>query len=225
MALTANTADRLGSVTDGGFTSSWDWKSNYVSKLAEDGYERFSSYSATPDSTIMFGGPARFTALDASNPSALIPIGMADNIQFGSNAQLARLYEIGSNRAFFTRGKTISQIGFSRMLADQQNILNVLTSAAYRPAAMNIATDSAASSGTNPNVMMNLDSEYFSVPFGILLVFKTRNGGDSNGKVLSAMYLEYAMFSNFGFQIAASSPVIMENISIEFDRVVPVSFS
>lgn len=224
MALLANTADQLGAVSDGGFTSSWDWKSNYVSKLAEDGLERFSQYSATPDSTLMFGGPARFTALDASNPTALTPIGMSDNISFSSNAQLARLYEIGSNRAFFTRGKTISQLGFARMLADQKNILNVLTAAAYRPAAMNIATDSAPSSNSSPNMMINLDSEYFSVPFGILLVFKCKGSGDGNGRVLGATYLEYCMISGLNFQVAASQPVIQEGVQIEFDRVVPVSF-
>lgn len=226
MTLSSNEKDRLGTVQDAGFTPAWDWKDNYVSKLTEDGYERFSQYSATPDSTILFGGPARFTALDTNNSSALIPIGLADNISFSTSPQLARLYEIGSNRAFFTRGKTISQITFQRMLADQANILNILTQASYRDTSqMMMDGQSGPSSDTNPNVMMNLDSEYFSVPFGILLVFKTRGGNNGNGKVLSAVYLEYCMFSGYNFNVASQSPVIVDGVSIEFDRPVPVSFS
>ncbi len=225
MALTSNTNDRLGTVADEGFSTSWDWKANYVSKLAEDGYERFSQYSATPDSTILFGGPARMTALDTSNSSALIPIGLADNISYGSNPQLVRLYEIGSNRAFFTRGKTMGQIGFQKMLADQPNILNMLTQGAYRNTSlMNISPQNQPNSDTNPNIMLNLDSEYFSVPFGLLMVFKTRGGGDGAGKVLSAVYLEYCMFSSYNFSVASASPVIVEGITIEYDRPVPVSF-
>lgn len=225
MALTSNTNDKLGTVQDSGFTTSWDWKSNYISKLAEDGYERFSQFSATPDSTILFGGPARFTALDSQNPQALIPIGLADGLGFQTNPQLARLYEIGSNRAFFTRGKTQSSLSLSKMLADQANILNVLSQAAYRNTdLMSINVTSAPNSDTNPAIMMNLDSEYFSVPFGLLVIFKTRGGGDGNGKVLSAVYLEYCMFSSFGFQVGSTQPVIAESVSIEYDRPVPVSF-
>jgi len=43
--------------------------------------------------------------------------------------------------------------------------------------------------------------------------------------VLSAVYLEYAMFQNYSFQIASQAPVIVENIMIQFDRPVPVSFA
>lgn len=224
MALTTNENDKLGTTEDAGFSSAWDWKSNYVSKLKEDGYERFSQFSATPDSTILYAGPARFSAIDAGNPTSLIPIGLADQINFSSQPQLARLYEIGSNRAFFTRGKTISQMGFQKMLADQANILKVLTDAAYRNS-MNIDATSAPGADLNPNVFLNMDSEYFSVPFGIMMVFKTRGGQEGNGKVLAAVYLEYCMFSSFNFGIGSTSPVIVEGVQIEFDRPVPISFT
>jgi hypothetical protein len=139
---------------------------------------------------------------------------------------LARLYEIGSNRAFFTRGKSQSGITLSKMVADQANLLAVLTNKAYRPV---IATDGGKAPGAdspNPLIMMNLDSEYFSVPFGLMLLFKTRGGGGSgNGKLLAAVYLEYCMFSNYSFGIDIGSPVMMENVAIEFDRPVPVSLT
>lgn len=224
--------DTIGSTRAAGFSTAWDFKGSYVSDLAEDSLERFSQFSATPDSTMLFAGPARFNGM-AGNTAELTPIGLTDGIAMQSSPQLQRLYEIGSNRAFFTRGKTMSSVSFSRVLADQENILAALTKNTYRPL-QSISGSSGPSASPNPGVMLNLDSEYFSVPFGLMLVFKTRGGGsgtagsgisDSNGKILSAIYLEYCMFSNFSYQISNGSPVIMENLGIEFDRVVPVAMS
>jgi hypothetical protein len=208
-------------VTDAGFTSHWDYKGSYVSKLNEDGLERFSQFSASPDTTCLFAGPARYTGLTGG--ADLIPIGLVDNIAYQDNAQLMRLFEIGSNRSFFTRGKSAPVISMSKVLADQANILAALTKAAYRP---NMAIDGQRAPGAeDSNIMTNLGSEYFSVPFGLLLVMKTRGGNtDGYGKVLSAVYLEYCMFDGYSFQIASQQPVIAENISIQFDRPVPVSF-
>ena len=217
--------DRLNSLEQGGFTTSWDWKGEYVSNLKEDGYERFSQYSATPDTTVIFAGPARFTGLSGSTAD-LLPIGLVDGIGYQSSPSLARLFEIGSNRSFFTRGKTISSISFSKMLADQKNILAALSAAAYRPLQAIDGAKAPGADAPNPDIMMNIDSEYFSVPFGLLLMFKTRGGGASGtGKILSAIYLEYCMFANYSFNLSATAPVIMEGIAIEFDRTVPVSLT
>lgn len=230
--------DTIGNTRSEGFSTAWDYKNKYVSDLSEDSLERFSQYSATPDSTMMFAGPARFTGL-AGNTAELTPIGLTDGIALQSSPQLQRMYEIGSNRAFFTRGKTMSSVSFSRVLADQANILAAMTANTYRPL-QNTNGSAGPSAAPNPQIAMNIDSEYFSTPFGMLLLFKTRGGGQggtsdiasvasgantTTGKILSAVYLEYCMFSNYAFQIANQSPVIMENLGIEFDRVVPVAMS
>lgn len=216
--------DTLPVQTDAGFSTSYDWKNDYVSSLAEDGYERFSQFSASPDATALFAGPARFSGLSGSS-TGLIPIGLSDNLSMQSNPQLARLFEIGSNRSFFTRGKTVHNLSLGKMLADQQNILQALSKNAYRPLINDSGTGSPGAEAPNPDIKMNIDSEYFNVPFGLMLMFKTRGGGDGSGKVLSALYLEYCMFSGYQFQVASQSPVIVENINVEFDRPVPVSFN
>lgn len=217
--MTTSTKDRL-PVNEGGFQPGWDFKSNYVSSLKEDSYERFSQFSATPDTTMLYAGPARFTGIEEA--SELTPIGLVDGITVQSNPSLARLFEIGSNRSFFTRGKTASGISFSKMLADQANILAACTTQAYRP----LINPNPPGSETSPELMMNLDSEYFGVPFGLMLVMKTRGGGTiGEGKVLTAVYLEYCMFSNYSFGISSGSPVILESISVEFDRFLPVSLN
>jgi hypothetical protein len=224
MAIINKTDDQLGNTQNAGFSTQWDWKGDYVSPLKEDGLERFSQFSATPDSTIIFAGPARFTGLSGDTAS-LLPIGLVDGISYQSTPQLQRLFEIGSNRSFFTRGKSISSISFSKMLADQANILKALSLNVYRPDLNIDGPKAPGADAPNPDIMLNLDSEYFNVPFGLMLLFKTRGGSSGNGKILSAIYLEYCMFSSYNFSIAAQAPVIMENIAIEFDRTVPVSLT
>lgn len=218
------TNDRLPSQTTTGFSTSYDWKNDYVSALAEDGYERFSQYSASPDATALFAGPARFTGL-SGDAGALLPIGLTDGIAMSSNPQLSRLFEIGSNRSFFTRGKTTHSLQMGKMLADQHNILSALSNQAYRPLLNDQGQSAGGADSPNPDIKMNLDSEFFNVPFGLLLLFKTRGGGDGTGKILTALYLEYCMFSSYNFQISSQAPVIVENVAIEFDRPVPVSFN
>lgn len=221
MATILKAQDQLPNAASAKFSTAWDWKSDYVSTLAEDGYERFSQFSASPDSTCLFAGPARFTGLNG-NAQELTPIGLTDGISMNTNPSLARLFEVGSNRSFFSRGKTAHSLQLSKMLADQQNILAALTAVSYRGT---YNPSSAAGSTTpNPNILMNLDSEYFSAPFGLMMIFKTRGGGDGSGKILTALYLEYCMFSGYNFNVTSTSPVIVEAVGVEFDRVVPVDF-
>lgn len=223
MAVTQS-SDVIQTDTASAFSASWNWKENAVSGLNSDGYERFSQFSATPDSTLLYAGSCRYTGL-SGDASILTPIGLVDNISFQADAGLQRLYEIGSNRAFFTRGKTQHALTLSKLLADQANILAALSAVAYRPVQDASGFGEPGADSPNPNIMMNLDSEYFAVPFGLLMLFKTRGGGDGFGKILSAIYLEYCMFQNYSFQVASQAPVIAENVMLQFDRPVPVSFN
>lgn len=221
------TKDTLGHM-GGSINTSWDWKKKYVGTLKGDGYERFSQLSATPDTTAIFGGPARFTGI-AGKVDMLKPLGLIDGINYGMNPQVQQLYEIGSSRAFFTVGKTSGNLSFSSMLADSENILKVLADNA-RPDGLNLNEDgSGAAYGKNSNVMLNLDAEIARIPFGLLLVFKTRGGyGESlggRGKVLSAVYLEYCMFTNYGFGVTSGAPVIQQGVGVVFDRPVPVNIT
>ncbi len=222
--------DNLGNMGPNANTS-WDWKGNYISNLldGQDGNERFSQLSATPDTTAMFAGPARFSALSGNGgPASLLPIGLTDGLGLSQSAQLQPLYEIGSNRTFFTRGKTMNSVQFSRMLADQKNIIATLMANA-KPDGLVLndqGTKAPGAQGESSNIMLNLDSEFTNIPFGLMLVFKTRGGygvTGQRGHVLAAVYLEYCMFANFSLQVSSGAPVIMENIAVQFDRVVPVA--
>jgi hypothetical protein len=207
-----------------GFSVDFDWKNSYVSSLNSDGYERFAQYSASPSSTALFAGPARFSGL-SGDAAVLVPIGLTDGVQYQADAGLQRLFEIGSDRAFFTRGKTQHAISMGKMLADQNNILYALSVNAYRPTVDDGGYSAPGASSPDSGIMMNLDSEFFNVPFGLMMLFKTKGGGDGYGTPLTAIYLEYCMFQNYSFSVASQAPVIVENVMMQFDRPVPVSFN
>ena len=225
--------DTLNTVQQTGFSASWDWKNEYVSNFQNDGYERFAQYSASPDTTILYAGPARFPAVSVTS---LIPIGLTDGLSFGDNSQLTRLFEIGSNRSFFTRGKDQPTVRFQKLLADQANLLYALTQVSLNynqtQAMLNSRGETAPGPvGPNPTIAMNLNSEVYGIPFGMLIIFKTRgntNTGNANtptGMILTGIYLEYCMISSYDWNVQAGQPVIAEGVAIEFDRVVPVSFA
>lgn len=220
---------------DQGFSAAWDWKGQYVNGLnGGEGYERFSQGSMTPDTTLLYAGPARFNAEDLSQ--RLHPLGLVESFSYQQQAALQRLFEIGSNRSFFTRGKTQSMIQISAMLADHQNLLKAVTTESYieggSGSSPGIAYDSdyyLNTAGTKSpgagEFWMNLDSEAFNIPFGLMMVFKTkgqRNGQSDKGQLIGACYLEYCMLSNFQFNVQSQAPIISENVAIEYDRAVPV---
>lgn len=224
-------SDKLSSGT-GQFDAAWNWKGAYVSGIGNPaggvtphGYEKFGQLSATPDSTALFAGPARFTGITGA--ASLTPIGMVDGVNLSQDGQVARLFEIGSNRSYFTRGKTISSVSFSRMLADTSSMIKVFSQNART--AFESTTGvynegfSAAGANDDANVFLNFDSEITGIPFGVMLLFKTRGGDQTTrGNILAAVYLEYCMFNNLSLGVNSGSPVIQEGVSISFDRVVPV---
>ena len=233
----ADNDDQLLSAGRGMSDPGWDWKNSYVQGLGggdgtEFGMERFNLLSATPDSTAVLAGPPRFSGYESH--ADLVPIGLMENISISQNGQLAQLYEIGSNRSFFTRGKTACSLGIQQMLADIPSLLNVLTRISRQhmtAAGLSIYGSggnedlASAAAGGNGNVWLNLDSELTNVPFGMLLLFKTRGHGAgeaANGRVLAAVYLENVMLSSIDFGFASSQPTMMQGVSAAFDRVVPV---
>lgn len=222
MAVSA-TNDVIGNTSANTFSTGFDWANNYVSTLKTDGYERFSQLSATPSSTILYAGPARFSGL-SGDTSLLTPIGLADGFQMQSQQGTNRMFEIGSDRSFFTVGKTVHSASLTMMLADRTNILAALTANSYKPTMLNTGTNAPGATAPNADIQMNLQSETFKVPFGMLVIFKTK-GGAAGGRILSGLYLEYCMFGNYGFMVNSQAPVIQENVSIEFDRPVPVAFN
>lgn len=69
----------------------------------------------------------------------------------------------------------------------------------------------------NRDFYVNLASELFNVPFGMILVFK-----DTRNRPYGATYLEDCFIESHQFQVDANSVVISEAVSGQFGSIVPV---
>lgn len=67
------------------------------------------------------------------------------------------------------------------------------------------------------NFWLNLGSDIFSQPYGLILFMKDNNQSD-----VAAVFLEECYIQNHGFQISANSVVMAESVSIRCERIVPI---
>lgn len=164
--------------------------------------------------------------------SYLFPIGVVENMTLVSNRQLQVLFEIGSKRQFYIPGRVVPQLSLARTLFHGPNILRALY--AYYPAKFlpgrttDIAQPSLAAFKEilacpvqeNPgfqDLFINLNSDLFDKPFGLLIIMK-----DECNKPYGSMYLENAFINNHQASWNASSTLVAEGVTIQFERIVPV---
>jgi len=88
------------------------------------------------ESTLVLGGPSRLTHLAASGADALaqyttmFPIGLLSNVSVAQRRDVARLFEIGSKRAYFVPGRVFSTFSMGRVLFFGPSLLRMLYAAA-----------------------------------------------------------------------------------------------
>ena len=162
----------------------------------------------------------------------LFPMGVVENMTLVQNRQLQILFEIGSKRQYYIPGRVIPQLSFARTLFHGPSIMRALY--AYYPAKFlpgrttDIAQPSLAAFKEvlacpvteNPgfqDLFINLNSDLFDKPFGILIILK-----DECGKPYGSMYLENAFINNHQLSINASSTMVAEGVTVQFERIVPV---
>lgn len=69
----------------------------------------------------------------------------------------------------------------------------------------------------NRDFYINLASELFNVPFGLILVFR-----DTRNRPYSAVYLEDCFIEGHNLQLNANNVVISESVAGQFDSVTPI---
>lgn len=67
------------------------------------------------------------------------------------------------------------------------------------------------------NVWMNLASDVFSQPCGLIMFMKDNTSSD-----VAALFLEECYVQNHGFNINANSIILAENSLLRFERIVPI---
>lgn len=220
----------------------WDYFNRHVqSGLQEGRYinAKFTLIAAGPpvlDATGYTGG--------GSVGDVAFPVGILQSYNFGQNSQVMRLFEIGSERSYFIRGRTVGNLGLGRIMYHGPNLLRALYAYLKSPEGSPVEFDSLYDSASqlaqlntsghrvvseggkseyhvspgSDNLWFNLESDVFSQPIGLLLLIR-----DSNGDTVGAFYFECCHVVNHGVGTDAGGTIMSENAAIVYDRIVPVS--
>ncbi len=203
----------------------WDFANSNVQNITDMG-DFLSS-----ESVVVFSGPATYSTNDN-----LIPVGLVQNVQVSQNKQMQQLFEIGSRQPFFIPGRTIVQVGISRVLFDGPSLMRALyTKGAAGAETYNGATiDSSASQAELPTspftptdaaidsadgeFFINLASKFFNAPTGLGFMLH-----DMDNEPYGGFYLENCYFQTHSFSLAGQQTVLLENVGIRAGRIVPLT--
>jgi hypothetical protein len=219
----------------------WQPYDRYVQSGLVDGQFLNASF------TLLAAGPPRLanvgtaafagTALSEGKGNDIVyPIGIVQNFNLSHNRQFNRIFEIGSERSFFISGRTVGQLGLSRVAYYGPSLLRVLY-AYYQdlfpptvvPSVIG-AENVGALTVANPhdvkipagyeNLYLNLASDLFNQPMGLMAYFR-----DSNEDTFGAVYMEACYVPSHTIATDAQGTVIQENAAIQFERLLPIAVS
>jgi hypothetical protein len=212
--------------------SNWAPYDSYVQGGMVDG--RFMSAAFT----LIAAGPPRLASVGGAaavgGPKEFaFPIGVVQNFNLSHNRQFSRFWEVGSERSYFISGRTMGQMSLSRIMYHGSSLLRVLY-AYYQdeiPATgakfMSLFDNEGMNNVANPhdvvippgyeNVFLNLASDLFAQPIGLLLYFR-----DSNLATLGAGYLESCYVPAMNLASDSQGTVIQESAQLQFERMMPI---
>ena len=194
----------------------------------------------------LFAGPPRlatvggmtFAGVAVETPSVaaqlVYPIGITQNFNLSQNNQIARIFELGSDRSYFIPGRSVGQIGLGRVLYHGPSLLRVLY-AYYQDIMPSVVVPAlfpnlGAMKMTNPhdvtvppgynNFFINLASDLFSQPFGLLCVMR-----DSRQGTYAAFYAEACTVPNHSLSVDSQGVIIQEQVGIQYELLVPITTS
>lgn len=220
--------------------SAWNFQEKHVQPSIDD-YGSF----VRAGSVLLAAGPPKLSVrfrpqsnTAGISPEALDdiahPLGVVENFALAQNKQLQTLFEIGSDRRYFIPGRTINNLSLSRVLIDGPSLMKVLYHF-YLPAPGASQSTNGPLNGIRygndlerirdiknspgqDSMFLNLASELFNLPIGLLVMFK-----NNNDRMVASSYLEVCHINSHNFNINASSMLVAEAVNIQFDRVLPIN--
>jgi len=176
----------------------------------------------------------------------VFPIGMTQNWALSQNQAITRIFELGSERSYFMTGRSVGQISFGRIMYHGPSLLRCLTAYYDTRADANVDAHqvrplfesggvgvnpflTGAAGGRSPslhsvkvppgydNMFLNLASDLFSQPIGLLLVMK-----DNQENNVASMYLEQCMIPQHSMAVDAQGLVMQESVAIQYERIQPI---
>ena len=203
----------------------WDSSGGYVDDEVLQGSSA-RDYVAAESVVIAAGPPALDTP--GFDWSLIKPIGVVQSVGIAQSRQLQQLFEIGSKESFFIPGKTFVNANFSRVLVHGPNLLRAFYSW-YSPegvgAAVGVTAPDISPGGDRPGepypnayFYINLASELFSRPIGLLLYMQ-----DTEKEDYAASYLENCFIQSHQMSVSAQQTLIMENVQVRSSKIIPIT--
>jgi len=190
----------------------------------------FITICAGPPRLGVLGGTAIATPTTRMD-DLVFPIGVIQNFNLGQNRNFSRIFELGSDRSYFIPGRTVGQVGLSRVHYHGPSLLRVLY--AYFQDVVPPTTidwmwaNVGAMRAANPhdvivspgyeNLFLNLASDMFAQPVG--LAFFVR---DADLNTLGAFYLEACVVPSSTWATDAMGTIIQESVALQYERLVPI---
>lgn len=217
--------------------TNWQPYTQKVDNSSALGEGRFASGAFT----MLAAGPPRLSAVGGMAAAAnslgkqnwAYPIGIVQNFNLAHNKAFARFWELGSERSYFIAGRTVAQAGFGRVLYNGPSILRVMYAFYEDPAPTIVPALPDLQTGLMKgvknqhdvkippgfeNIYLNLASDLFSQPCGLLVYMK-----DSNETTLGAFYLEETYIPSHSIATDAQGVVVQEQVALQPERVVPIA--
>lgn len=217
------------------------WETQYKEQNIEMKHDNSMFDLVSPDDSIIVAGPSRLYNVDGSNTTdaggdLFYVIGVCQNFNFSESAQIQPMKAIGSRRHIFTRTNNPVQASVGRMMFYGPNLLRALYSAlGTAPYSDSDTTNNKYVQGPSttlsddPSFLTNLEEDLYRTPFGIGIIYHTprsahyaaSSSGSTSGAAMGAEYLEYATIQSRNVSLQSGQTVVMEQVQIMADRVVP----
>jgi hypothetical protein len=231
-------------------TENWNpWGQHVQGGLRDNNY-------LTGKNTLLCVGPPFLQALGSAATSNVYPIGLAQNFAIAQNSAVQQLHEIGSEKPYFFRGRTVRQVTLGRIVFHGPSLLRVMYAWYYTGSQVDneaggisgildvfdgsvpdflqpfsstgTASDYGPSlSGELPsvkvqpgydNLWLNLASDIFRVPTGIMVLLR-----DTEDNTVGAYYLEQCMIPTHTMAVDSQGLIIQETITIIPGNIVPIN--
>lgn len=170
---------------------------------------------------LLAAGPARFSDArpgGSGNLDFAYPIGAMENFSLSQSRTVQRIFEIGSLKSYFVPGRSIGQVSFGRSLYNGDSLLKVLNKEKVIQNGATVDKGFRRPPGSPESLLyIDLASDFFNVPFGLLAIFI-----DNNGAPYGAFYLQECHLQGHQISVNSQSTVIVEGASAQFDSVEPV---
>jgi len=198
--------------------SAWSFQNSYIERLMDHA----ALTAAHPDDTLILAGPPRYYqqagSVGVTTWDTMLPIGMVQSMQVTQQKPTIPAQAIGSGRGFYLSGKAQGSATIARLFVNGRNLLRALFSNAIVAGIDVTKFDDKAGVATDAKFFTNLDSELFLIPFGMAVLFRDKVHND-----LGAFFLELCMVNSWSLAVGAGQNMIMENVSMLFDRCLPIT--